>query len=97
MIAESDGAMDNNSGIIRDSVNGVNKYCRVPIRRKRTPLYAEEMEGVMYRYMTKDGVDRDAIKEEANRLFADGEYENSGIMLSVLDFMDLFERILWSD
>ena len=25
-------------GIIRDSVNGINKYCRIPIRRRRAPV-----------------------------------------------------------
>lgn len=82
------------SGLIHDDVNGQSKYYRIPIRRKRTPIYAEEMEGILYRYMTKDGVDREGIKAEAQRLFEAKELENSGIMLSVLDFMDLFERIL---
>lgn len=34
--------MNDNTRVIRDSVNGVNKYCRVPIRRRRTPV--SEME-----------------------------------------------------
>lgn len=83
------------SGLIHDDVKGKAKYYRIPIRRKRTPIYAEEMEGILYRYMTQDGVDREKIKAEATRLFSEGEYENSGLMLSVLDFMDLFERILF--
>lgn len=83
------------SGLIHDDVNGKAKYYRIPIRRKRTPIYAEEMAGVLYRYMTKDGVDRERIKAEAQRLFEAEEPENAGIMLSVLDFMDLFERILF--
>ena len=35
--------MKNNNGIIRDSVNGVNKYCRIPIQRKRTPVCDSEI------------------------------------------------------
>lgn len=85
------------AGLIKDSVNGVAKYQRIPIRRKRTPIYAEEMEGILFRFMTKDGVDTDGIKMEASRLIEIGEYENAGLMLSALDFMDLFERISFSD
>ena len=33
----------NNVGVIRDSVNGVNKYCRIPIQRKRTPVCDNEI------------------------------------------------------
>lgn len=30
-------------GIIRDSVNGANKYCRIPIQRRRTPVCEKEI------------------------------------------------------
>lgn len=89
--------MGNNAEIMRGRVNGVNKYCRIPIRRKRTPMYAEELEGVLYRFMSADGVDREGIRQEANKLFENGDYENSGLMISALDFMDLFERIAFRD
>lgn len=36
----------NDIGIIRDSVNGVNKYARIPIRRKRTPICQKEIEEI---------------------------------------------------
>lgn len=81
------------AGLIKDSVNGVEKYQRIPIRRRRTPLFAYELEGILYRYLTKDGVDENAIREKSAKLFADGECENAGMLLSALDFMDLFARI----
>lgn len=81
------------AGLIKDSVNGVEKYQRIPIRRRRTPLFAYELEGILYRYLTEDGVDEKAIREKAAELFANGENENAGLLLSALDFMDLFARI----
>lgn len=81
------------AGLVKDSVNGVEKYQRIPIRRKRTPIYSSELEGILYRYMTVEGVNEEAIKSDAENLLGDGEYEKAGILLSALDFMDLFARI----
>lgn len=84
-------------GIIRDSVNGENKYCRIPIRRRRTALYSYELEEILYKYMGENGVDTDAIKRDALELFENNNGEDAGILCSVLDFMDLFERLAFAD
>lgn len=35
--------MDEKANLIRDSVNGVNKYARIPIQRRRTPICEKEI------------------------------------------------------
>ena len=89
--------MDELPGIIRDSVNGEAKYCRIPIRRRRTPMYSYELEEILLKYMRDDGVDTDAIKRDALELFNTGHCEDAGILCSALDFIELFERIAFQE
>ena len=83
--------------VIRDEVNGRRCYCRVPIRRRRTPICAEELEEVLWAYMDEDGVDTNAIKAKVMELDGRSEFEQAGRLLSVLDFVSLFERIAFCD
>ena len=38
--------MSNDCRVIHDSINGVNKYARVPIRRRRTPICQQEIDEI---------------------------------------------------
>lgn len=81
------------SGIIRDSVNGEAKYCRIPIRQRRTPIYSYELEEILHQYTKNGCVDVEAIQEDAVELFANNQCEDAGLLCSVLDFIKLFGRI----
>ncbi len=85
------------ASVIRDSVNGVQKYARIPIRRRRTPMYSYELEEILFQYMTENGVDVEAIKARARELFENDDCENAGLLCSALDFLELFERIAFCD
>lgn len=84
--------------IIRDSVDGVAKYCRIPVRRRRTAIYSYELEELMHKYAQPDGaVDEDAIKRDALELFNSDQCEDAGLLCSVLDFIDLMRRVRFGD
>ncbi len=59
--------------VIRDSVNGIKKYCRIPIRRRRAPILAEEFFCMLEHQMTNDLSDDD-MKQEAFALCEKQEY-----------------------
>lgn len=83
--------------VIRDSVDGIQKYARIPVRRKRTPMYSYELEEILFQYMTENGVDMDSKRTKAAELFANDDCEEAGLLCSALDFMALFERIAFCD
>ena len=84
--------------IIRDSVDGVAKYCRIPVRRRRTAMYSYELEELLQKYMQPDGaVDEDAIKRDALELFNSDQCEDAGLLCSTLDFIELMRRVSFGD
>lgn len=79
--------------VLRDSVDGKVKYCRLPIRRRRTPMYSYELEELLWTYMTETGVDTERIKCDATSLFKQEAYEDAGLLCSLLDFIEVIGRI----
>lgn len=80
--------------IIRDSVDGMAKYCRIPVRRRRTAMYSYELEELLHKYAQPNGVvDEDAIKRDALELFNGDQCEDAGLLCSALDFIELMGRI----
>ena len=83
----------NKPEIIRGLVDGERKYCRIPIRRKRIPIYAYELEDIMKKYTNKEGfVDIESIQNDATELFQNQNYREAGILCSVIDFIEFFSR-----
>ena len=82
------------AGLLRHAVvDGKEKYVRIAIRRRRTPLCADELEGFLCQYMTENGVDMIAIRDRATELFQEHQYEEAGALCSVLDFIALFLKL----
>ena len=52
---------------------------------------------MLWAYMDEDGVDTNAIKAKVMELDERSEFEQAGRLLSVLDFVSLFERIAFCD
>ncbi|MBU5231250.1 hypothetical protein KQI15_14665 [Intestinimonas butyriciproducens] len=81
------------AGLMRHAiVDGKEKYARIAIRRRRTPLYAFELVGVLNEYMTPEGLDIEAMRTAATEIFAQEhpDYEYGGMILSALDFARVF-------
>ena len=91
--AERGTGQVNKPEIIRGLVDGERKYCRIPIRRKRLPIYAYELEDIMKKYTNKEGfLDIESIQNDATELFQNQNYREAGILCSVIDFIELFSR-----
>lgn len=87
------------AGLIRHAVvDGKEKYARIAFRRRRTPLYAEDLAAILGSYMGENGVvDVAAMHEDAWKLSNAGQWEQSGMLICALDFIDLFGRIAFAE
>ena len=78
------------ASVIRDSVNEKQKYCRIPIRRKRTPILAEEFQA-MLEYQLSNVLTAQDMKERVISLDSEQRYEEAGKIITYLDFMKIIE------
>lgn len=78
---------------LRGSVDGRHLYCRIPIRRKRTPLFPDEFRDMLQTQRDR-GLTDDDIKRMADDLWQTDDFEHAGLLLSYLDFKEVFQTEL---
>lgn len=70
--------------VMRDKVNGKEIYCRVPIRRKRTPISQYDIEDLMI-YQSKNNLTDEQMLEKAVDIADMGDTYWAGKIFSYID------------
>lgn len=76
--------------ILRGKVNGKEKYCRIPIRYRRKPIYAEEYMRILNWQLSVKITD-DELRNFAFLLHQTDNHIEAGILLTYLDL----KKALW--
>lgn len=77
--------------VLREKVNGKEKYCRIPIRYKRKPIYAEEYMQILNWQLSLNTTD-DELRNFAVLLHRTGNHIDAGILLTYLDLKNALKE-----
>ena len=69
--------------VVRGKINGREIYCRIPIRRKRTPITQDDID--MFESIQKEGVSDKQLLAKAYELIDIGLSEFAGKIFSYID------------